>query len=63
MTIKRVQEAAARRGMRFNGKKQWLNNIVGNGYSVYHPYGAALQADTLTGLYTLIMKYPRIESN
>lgn len=63
MTIKRVKKAATLRGMRFNGKKLFINNIIGVGYYVYPPHGATLQADTLTGLYSLIMKYPRIESN
>lgn len=61
MSIKRVQEAAALRGIRFNGKRQYLNNIVGYGYYA-HYCGALLQADTLNGIYKLIMKYPRIES-
>lgn len=62
MTIKRVQHAAALRGIRFNGNKQFLNSIIGFGYYTYAPGGALLQADTLAGLYTLIMNYPRIES-
>ena len=61
MTIKRLQAAAARRGIYFNGQKKFLNTFIGYGYSCFSPSGAGLlQADTLTGLYSMIMKYPKI---
>ena len=60
MTIERVKKAAAIRGMRFDGKKRFINNLMGFGYFVQVSTGAFLEADTLSGLYSLILKYPRI---
>ena len=62
MTIKRVQNSAYIRGIYFDGRKQWLNNMVGFGYSVYLPTGGFLQADSLQGLYNMILKYPKISN-
>jgi len=60
MTVKRVQAAAAARGMFFNGVKKWQNNVVGYGYFMFVPGGCGfIQADTLTGLYKTVMKYPK----
>ena len=62
MTVKRAQAAAAARGIYFNGIKQWLNNFVGYGYYFYSPTGRGLhQTDNLNGVYTMIMKYPKIK--
>lgn len=61
MTVKRVVKAANIRGIYFNGKKVWQNSCVGYGYSCYSPNGIGiLQADTLDGMYRLIMNYERI---
>ena len=57
MTIKRVQAAAVRRGIFFNGVKAWQNNVVGYGYGAYTPNGF-IQADTLTGFYNIIKLFP-----
>lgn len=59
MTIKRVKQAAATRGIYFDGKKRFLNNVVGIGYEVYIGY-RFIQADTLEGLYKMIMTIPKI---
>lgn len=58
MTIKRVQIAAARRGIYFDGTKKFRNTMVGYAYSVHTPYSGFFQADTLDGLYRKIMEYP-----
>lgn len=61
MTIKRVQRAAALRGIYFNGKRKFLNNMVGYGYEVTTPSGWSYrQADTLDGLYRMIMEFPKL---
>lgn len=61
MTIKRVQRAAEIRGIYFNGKRRFLNNIVGYGYEISSPSGWSYrQADTLEGLYKMIMKFPKL---
>ena len=59
MTVKRVQAAAELRGIYFNGVRQWLNNTVGYGYYFRSPSGGLNQADTLSGIYRQIMKYPK----
>ena len=56
MTTKQVQEFCKRRGVYFNGKKEWLNSCVGYGYSVFLPTGKLLQAQTLDGLYKMIQE-------
>lgn len=63
MTVKRVQAAAARRGIYFNGLKQWQNSTVGYGYFMFKPGGGFIQADTLTGLYNAVMEYPKTREN
>ena len=64
MNVKRVQAAAAARGIYFNGLKQWQNNVVGFGYFAYTPGGCGfIQADTLTGFYKMVMKYPKTREN
>ena len=61
MTIKRVKQAAACRGIYFEGKRKWLNNTVGYGYEFYAPNGCGFrQADTLEGSYRQIMEFPRL---
>ena len=61
MTIKRVKQAAAVRGIYFNGVKSWLNNCVGYGYFCFTPSGRGfISADTLRGLYKMIMEYKKI---
>lgn len=61
MTVKRVQAAAAARGMFFNGVKSWQNSVVGYGYFMFAAGGGFIQADTLTGLYNAVMKYPKVK--
>lgn len=61
MTIERVKRASEIRGIYFNGNKCWLNSMVGIGYSCDLPTGGFLQADTLYGLYRMIMQYPKKE--
>lgn len=63
MTAEKVIRAATLRGMFFNGRKEWQNSFIGYGYSMYTIGGGFLQADTLTGLYKMIMKYPKIKIN
>jgi hypothetical protein len=61
MTIKRVKQAAACRGIYFSGERKWLNNTVGYGYEFYTPNGCGFrQADTLNGSYIQIMEFPRL---
>ena len=59
MTIERVKTAAALRGIYFNGRKEFINSMIGYGYAAFAPYGGIIQADTLTGFYNLVMKYPK----
>lgn len=59
MTIKRVKQAAATRGIYFDGKKRFLNVMIGRGYEVYVGY-RFIQADTLEGLYKMIMATPKV---
>lgn len=59
MNTKRVTQACNCRNIYFNGKKEWLNNIIGYGYEVLTPYGH-LQADTLQGLYDMVMKIEKV---
>ena len=58
MTTKRVQNAAAARGVFFDGKATpngWTR------YQVFSPSGCGfLQSDTLDGLYRLLQRYPII---
>ncbi len=62
MTIERVKQAAAARGIFFDGVKKWQNNFVGYGYFCYTPYGCGfIQADTLQGMYKNIMKYKKVK--
>ena len=64
MTVKRVKAAAARRGIYFNGLKQWQNNVVGFGYFAFSPSGRGLiTADTLSGFYRLVLQYPVVKEN
>ena len=63
MTVKRVQAAAARRGIYFNGLKQWQNNVVGFGYFAFIPAGGHITADTLSGFYRLVLQYPVVKEN
>lgn len=64
MTIKRVQAAAWRRGILFDGAKAWRNSMIGYAYEIYTPNGRGFyQADTLEGLYRHIMQYPIIEED
>lgn len=60
MTIKRVKQAAACRGIYFEGKRNWLNNTVGYGYGFFTPTGGFRQADTLDGIYRQIMAFPKV---
>lgn len=61
MTIKRVQKAAALRGIYFSGEKKWLNNTVGYGYEFWTPNGTGFrQADTLAGSYRQVMEFERL---
>lgn len=61
MTIKRVKQAAACRGIYFEGKRKWLNNMVGYGYEFWTPTGGGFrQADTLEGSYRQIMEFPKV---
>jgi hypothetical protein len=61
MTIKRVQQAAAIRGIYFDGIKAFRNTMIGTAYEVFTPNGRGfIQADTLQGLYNAIMKFERI---
>lgn len=63
MTIKRVQEAAALRGIWFDGEKKWRNSMIGAAYEVYTPNGRGFfQADALRALYNEIMRYKPIEN-
>lgn len=63
MNKKRVETAADLRGIYFDGVKKWRNNCVGFAYEVYSPAGCGfIQADTLRGLYSYIMKYPKIKA-
>lgn len=59
MTIKRVQKAAEVRGMYFDGIKKWQNEMVGYGYGLRSPRGY-LQADTIQGLYEMVMSFPKV---
>lgn len=59
MTIKRVVKAAALRNIYFDGKKRWLNNMIGYGYEVL-TYKGFYQADTLQGLYDFIMTFEKV---
>lgn len=61
MTIKRVKAAAARRDIYFNGRKEWINSMIGYGYAAYSPHGGIIQADTLSGFYRLVMAFPVTE--
>lgn len=62
MTVRRVKQAAAIRGIYFSGVKKWLNNVVGYGYGFYAPDGRGyLQADTLTGAYKQVMSFDRLK--
>ena len=57
MTIKRVQAAAACRGIYFSGDRD------GMWYNCFIPWelgGGHLQADTLQGMYKMIMKRKKI---
>lgn len=57
MTKKRVQRAAELRGIYFDGERKWLNTMVGYGYECFSRSGYRfLQADTLGGMYKLIMR-------
>lgn len=59
MTIKRVQVAAWRRGIYFDGVKRFRNCTAGVAYEVFSPSGSGFfQADTLSGLYRYIMRFP-----
>lgn len=61
MTIERVKQAAWLRGMHFDGRKSFRNTMVGCAYSVVTPNGRGyIQADTLDGLYRVIMEYPKV---
>jgi hypothetical protein len=61
MTIKRVKQAAACRGIYFSGERKWLNNTVGYGYEFYTPNGCGFrQADTLEGSYRQVMEFPKV---
>lgn len=61
MTIERVKKAAYCRGIFFNGEKKWRNSTVGYGYEIYTPDGRGFcQADTLGGIYRIIMSYPKV---
>lgn len=60
MTIKRVKQAAACRGIYFSGERKWLNNTVGYGYEFFAPTGGFRQADTLEGSYRQVMEFPRL---
>lgn len=62
MTIARVKQAASIRDIYFNGRKEWINNVVGFGYSAYTPHGF-IQADTLNGFYKMVMRCPKIKNN
>lgn len=58
MTIKRVQAAARKKGLYFDGVKRWQNSDVGYGYSIVTWNGSRwLQADTLVGMYRLVKAY------
>lgn len=62
MTVAAVQKAAALRGIRFEGKKKWLNNTVGYGYEFLTPNGTGFrQADNLLGAYWQVMKFDKIK--
>lgn len=62
MTIKRVQQAAAIRGIYFDGERKWRNNMVGYGYEIFSPNGRGfVQSDTLEGIYRYIMKFKRLK--
>lgn len=61
MTIKKVQKAAALRGIYFSGEKKWLNSTVGYGYEFWTPNGTGFrQADTLEGSYRQVMEFERL---
>lgn len=60
MTITRVKSAAEARGIYFSGVKEWRNNTIGYAYEVYTG-DRFWYADTLTGLYHIIMSYPKIK--
>lgn len=64
MTIARVKRAAEVRGIYFEGKRKWLNNMVGYGYEFFTPNGYGFrQADTLEGSYRQVMEFPRLKKN
>lgn len=61
MTTERVRRAAELRGIYFDGERKWQNSTVGYGYCVFSPSGYGfLQANTLDGLYRLIMQYEKV---
>lgn len=61
MTFKRASRAAELRGLHLH-PKAWCNDMVGYGYEVYvGGWTGWMYADTLEGIYRLIMRYPRIE--
>ena len=62
MTVKRVQAAAWRRGVYFDGVKKWRNTCVGCAYEIFSPTGRGFfQADTLQGLYNYIIKFEPVK--
>ncbi len=61
MTIKRVQRAAELRGIFFNGKRKWLNSMVGYGYEFFTPNGYGFrQCNTLDQAYRSVMSFPKL---
>ena len=61
MTVSAVQRAAELRGIYFNGEKKWRDNMVGYAYEFFTPNGTGFrQADTLTGIYKMIMAFDKI---
>lgn len=62
MQTKQVIRAAELRGIYFDGKRKWQNSMVGYGYSFFTPNGIGFrQADTLNGIYQMIMEFERIK--
>lgn len=62
MTIARVKRAAEIRGIRFDGKKRFINNMIGYGYHIDSPSGWTFrQADSLEGIYRMIMEFPKLK--
>lgn len=63
MTVTRVKQAAALRGIKFTGEKKFRNTWAGVAYEVDSPNGRNfVQSDTLDGVYKFVMQFPKIKT-